>query len=226
MFERKTKRVSLDSLNLDEKNDDKLLQLQRLLRLGLNSISEEEKYINFYSLLEEIARSESTEYIENICPSCQHKVNTGRKKTNNYINNILKLHGIESKLISNAPEFRNKIAHGGATKNKEFYSTLSLLNSHFEEVCMLEVEKRLNITVNNRLSVHIIDVPVVTHKCICNINGTFDLVESSQRIPARFVKLKHDDDKIYKDTSALVGFPLDSEQRPFIDPFSWPEVTT
>lgn len=224
MLKRETKKVGLNSLNLGEMVGDNLLRFQRLLRLGLNSNSEEEKYISFFSLLEEIARAESTEYIENECPKCQHKVDTGRKKTNNYILAMLKGQGVEKKLTGKAVDIRNKIAHGGAVKNKEFYSTLSLLNSHIEEVCLLELEKRLDITINNRLNVHITEVPVVTHKCTCKTDGTFELVETNQRIPARFVKLKHDDDEIYKNTKALVGLPLDSEQRPFIDPMSWPEV--
>lgn len=224
MFERKTKNLSLDSLGIGGGINDCYLRLERLMRLGLNAASEEEKYINYYSLLEEIARSESEDYIKNICKNCQHEVDTGRKKTNNHIKSILKSHGIENKLVNESSEIRNKIAHGGATKNKKFYSTVSLLNSHFEEVCLLELEKRIGITVINRLSAHIVEVPVITHKCRCNKDGTFDLVESSQRIPARFVKLKYDSDSIYKDTSALIGFPLDKEQRPIIDAFSWPNV--
>ena len=225
IIDRKTKNIPMSCLGLSSEVDKNSQRLERLMRLGLNSTSEEEKYINYYSLLEEIARSDSDDYIINICANCNHKVNTGRKATNNFIKSVLKNHSVDTKLANKVFEIRNKIAHGGAIKDKEFYSIISLLNSHLEEICLLELERRLGITIINRLNVHVVDIPVITHTCICNEDGTFGLIDSKQRIPARFVKLPHELNSIYQNTSAAIGLPLDKEKKtPIINPFSWPEV--
>lgn len=221
---RKTKSIRMEWLKLGAGIDQTYQRLERLMRLGLSAISEEEKFISYYSLIEEIARNDSTEYIVTTCDSCKCQVNTGRKATNNFIKSLLQKYGVEDKLAKKAPEIRNKIAHGGAAKNKEFYATVASLNSHLEEVCLLELEVRLGISIVNRINVHVVDIPVTTHRCICNKDGTFGVISSSQKIPARFVKLHHEADSVFMDTGAEIGLPLDNHQRPIIDPFAWPEV--
>jgi hypothetical protein len=70
-----------------------------------------------------------------------------------------------------------------------------------------------------------VDIPIVTHKCICNKDGSFGLVKSSQNIPARFVKLPQKSESVFTGTSAEIGLPPDKNQRPIIDPFAWPDVS-
>lgn len=222
---RTTNSIKLEWLKLGAGVDKIYLRLERLMRLGLNSISEEEKFISYYSLIEEIAKYDSTDYVINTCVKCNNQVNTGRKATNNFIKLLLQQHGVEDKLVKIAPEFRNKIAHGGATKNKEFYATVASLNSHLEEVCLLELEARLGITIVNRLKSHFVDIPIVTHKCVCNKDGSFSVVQSNLIIPARFVILPHKTESVFTGTSAMFGMPLDKNQQPIIDPFAWPDVS-
>jgi len=189
----------------------------------LNAVSGEEKFISFFSLLEEIARKESEEYIIQRCDCCKNEINTGRKATNNYILNMLGDHNLDQELIKQVAQTRNKIAHGSGTKNKQFYATLAGLNSHFEEICLLELEARLNLNVLNRSNVHIIDQAIIKHTCVCNNNG-FDLVNSQQTLPLRFVNLKPNPNVSTEGQSVSAGFPLDEAQRPIIDPFSWPDI--
>lgn len=223
---RKTKQVRLEEAGLDAEFSDEQDRWVRLLKNGLSSVSTEERFVCFYSLLEEIARLESKEYIITSCsnPSCGKEVNTGRKKTSNFILNLLELHGVEKKLRKKVPGLRNKITHGGAIKDKMFLKAVNTVGSHLEEICLLELEKRLPLKIVNRLNAHIVDVPVVTHECLCTEGGGFELIRSNLKIPARFVKLKHTDDKVFDEQSAEIGLPLDSENRPPIDPFSWPEI--
>ena len=97
------------------------------------------------------------------------------------------------------------------------------VGSHLEEVCLIELENRLPVEIINRLNAHIIDVPIAKHRCICN-HDAFDLISTNQTISARFVKLKTNNEKGFKDQSTQIGMPLDKDGRPFIDPFSWPEI--
>lgn len=223
-IERKTINIKLPSLKYDTEITPEQQRWERLLRLGLNAISEEEKYISYYSLLEEIARNESSEFIVNTCENCQHEINTGRKATNNFIKTLMKKYGVDDQLIKKAPNIRNKIAHGGSKKDKSFYSDVAEINSHLEEVCLLELESRLKVDIINRLNVHIIDIPMVKHICKCDTEGAFELIETIQTIPARFVKLKHSSESAFGDQTALIGTPLDSQGRPFINAFSWPDI--
>lgn len=139
---RKTINLKLVDLKYNIELESEQQRWIRLLRLGLNAISEEEKYINNYSLLEEIARVESSDFIINTCANCKHEVNTGRKATNNFIKELMKKHGVDKKLIKKAPNIRNKIAHGGANKDKLYFSNVAELNSYLEEICLLELENR------------------------------------------------------------------------------------
>ncbi len=170
-------------------------------------------------MLEEIARDESSEFIVSTCTHCKHEVNTGRKATNKFIKDLLRKYDIDKMLIKKAPNIRNKIAHGGAEKDKSFYSDVAKINSHLEEVCLLELEARLNVDIINRLNAHIVDIPMVKHVCVCNSEGSFDLIHSAQTIPARFVKLRHSSESAFKDQRALIGMPLDKKGRPIINPF-------
>ncbi len=221
---RKTINIKLSDLKYDIEVTPEQQRWERLLRLGLNATSEEEKYISYYSLLEEIARNESNESIVTTCTNCQHKVDTGRKATNNFIRDLMEKHGIDKKLIKKAPKIRNKIAHGGAEKSKLFYLDVATINSHLEEVCLLELEGRLNVDVINRLHAHIVDIPMVKHICLCNSEGSFDLIQSMLTIPARFVKLTHSSESAFKDQRAMAGIPLDEQGKPFINSFSWPDI--
>jgi hypothetical protein len=220
------KTINLNLSNLKSKVELNFSQQRwaRLLRLGLNASSEEEKFICYYSLLEEIAREESSEFIVNTCKNCNTQVNTGRKATNNFIKNLMKKHDMEFDLVDKAPEIRNKIAHGGADKNKAYFSYVAKINSHMEEICLIELESRLKIDVINRLHAHIIDIPMVKHHCICNMENSFDLIQSTQTLPARFVKLKHSSESMFQNQTAQVGMPLDKNGMPIINPFSWPEI--
>lgn len=223
---RKTLAISLDELNLNIKIKPEQERWLRLLRNGLNSFSEEEKYINYYSLLEEIARVECTEYIITKCnnPNCLKEVNTGRKATNNFIMKILQEHEIDFKLIKLAPELRNKIAHGGANKNKIYQNNVRIVGSHLEEICLLELEKRLPLKIKNRFNAHITDVPFFKHQCKCTLDKKFQLIRSSHTIPSRFVQLKHEDPSVFEGQNVEIGVPLDSNERPIIDPFVWPDI--
>lgn len=223
--QRKTKAVLLESLNLKSEFTPEQQRWTRLLRNGLNSSSEEEKFINYFSLLEEIARQESEDYIITKCtnPECLKEVNTGRKATNNFIKGVLQNHNLDKALIKKAPELRNKIAHGGAKKDKEYLGDVRKVGSHLEEICLIELENRLPVEIINRLNAHIIDVPIVKHRCICN-GESFDLIRSTQTIPGRFVKLKTSNENGFENQSTRIGMPLDKDGRPFIDPFSWPEI--
>ncbi len=196
----------------------------RLLRLGLNAYSEEEKFISYYSLLEEIAREESNEFILNICKKCGTQVNTGRKATNNFIKDLMKKHGMKQELVDKAPEIRNKIAHGGAKKDKLYLSYVREINSHMEEICLLELESRLKINVINRLNAHITDVPMVKHRCVYIENGSFNFIRTTQNIPARFVELKHEIKSLSENQFVEIGIPLDKNRAPIISPFALPEV--
>lgn len=223
--QRKTKAIQLESLHLKSVFSPEQQRWTRLLRSGLNSSSEEEKFINYYSLLEEIARQESEEYIVTKCTNseCLKEVNTGRKATNNFIRGVLKNHNLDKELVKKAPVLRNKIAHGGAKKDKEYLSDIRKVGSHLEEICLLELENRLPVEIINRLNAHIIDIPIAKHRCICN-DDSFDLIRSTQTIPARFVKLKTNNEDGFEDQSTGVGMPLDKDGRPFINPFSWPKI--
>jgi len=87
---RETRPIKLESLHLESEFTPEQQRWSRLLRNGLSSLSEEEKYINYYSLLEEIARQESEENIVTKCtnPECLKEVDTGRKATNKFIKGI------------------------------------------------------------------------------------------------------------------------------------------
>lgn len=222
---RKTRPIELESLHLESEFTPEQQRWSRLLRNGLSSSSEEEKYINYYSLLEEIARQESEEYIVTKCtnPECHKEFNTGRKATNNYIKGILQNHKLDSDLVKKAPALRNKIAHGGAIKDKNYLEDVRKVGSHLEEICLIELENRLPVEIINRMNAHIIDVPIVKHGCVCNDNS-FDLIRTTQTIPARFVKLKTSSDKGFEGQSTQIGMPLGKDGRPIIDPFSWPEI--
>lgn len=221
---RKTNQINLENLNYKSEISPEQQRWIRLIRNGLNSSSEEDKYINYYSLLEEIARFESEEYIITKCtnPKCLTEVNTGRIATNNFIKKLLNNHKIEKKQINKAAGLRNKIAHGGAIKDKNYLKDLRLIGSHLEEVCLLELEKRLPFEIINRLNAHIVDIPLVKHRCVC-IGDSFDLVKTSQAIPARFVKLKTNDSTL-NGQRVNIGIPLGEGGYPIIDGFSWPDI--
>jgi hypothetical protein len=196
------------------------------LRNGLNSLSEEEKYINYYSLLEEIARKECEEFIVIKCSNqdCLQELNTGRKATNNFIMSIFDNHKLDKDLKKKAPKLRNKIAHGGAEKNKTYLKDIREVGSHLEEICLLELEKRLPLSIINRLNAHIIDVPIVRHRCVCAADRSFSLIKTTQTIPARFVKLEHKERTAFDKQTAMIGIQLDGNNTPIIDPFSWPDI--
>ena len=220
---RKTRNLNLYDLQLENELSFENHRLIRLLRNGLNTSSSEEKFLNYYTILEEIARNDSEEMIINTCDKCGNKVNTGRKATNNFIKSILTKYHVDSKVIKMASELRNKIAHGGAKKNKQFLADVQLAASHFEEVSILEIERITEIKIINRLDAHIIDIPVVKHECILKSDKTFELISSNLVMPARFVQLKTNDN--LEGQSIQMGLPTDPEGRPFIDSFAWPDVT-
>jgi hypothetical protein len=219
---RKTKNLNINSLRIEDELTFENQRLLRLFRNGINTNSTEEKFINYYTALEEIARIESDEMIINTCGECGNKVNTGRKATNNFIKSILTSHAVEPKVIKMAGELRNKIAHGGAKKNIQFLADLQLATSYFEEVTILEIERITGIKITNRLNAHIVDIPIVKHECILRLDKVFDVISSSLTIPVRFVNLKSIDN--IDDQSVQVGLPTDPNGRPFIDPFAWPEI--
>ena len=221
-LERKTVPASLD-LTLPLANlSDASERWIRLLRFGLNSASEEDRYISYYSLLEEVARAEGTEKIATICINCNFKTDTGRPATQNFIKDILLSHNIDEELTKQAPKYRNKIAHGGALKNREFYRNLAKLNSHLEEVCLIELEKRLYAPILNRINAHIIDIPVVIHTAFCDQDGSFELIQTTQTVPTRFIRLSGLGSDL-ANQSVLVGMPLGQSGEPLVDPYSWPE---
>lgn len=226
IIHRKTANLDLSNLKSNVELNSSQQRWVRLLRLGLNASSEEEKFICYYSLLEEIAREESAEFIVNTCKKCSAEVNTGRKATNNFIRDMMKKHDVDRDLTDKASELRNKIAHGGADKNRTHFSNVAKINSHMEEICLIELEKRTRINVINRLHAHIVDIPVIRHCCICNLDNSFDLIQSSLAIPARFVKLKHESQDMFQNQGAQIGMPLDKEEIPIINPFAWPEIVT
>lgn len=223
--ERKTIPVRLDQLSLGIQITPEQQRWIRLMRNGLNSTSEEDRYLNLYSLLEEIAQQESEDFVIVKCNHCSKETNTGRKATNNFISGILDNHGLDKSAKRMALKLRNKIAHGGVMKDKEFLKDVREIGSHLEEICLLELEARLPLGVVNRLNAHIVDIPIVTHRFICKEDKTFELIRSNQQTPARFVKLKHNDETVYEGQTVMIGLPLDRDGRPFIDPFSFPTIT-
>lgn len=225
MIERDVSSVTLSDLNLDNRIEKKQKKWERLFRLGLNTESHEEKYISYYSLLEEMAQFYSDEKVITQCTKCKKKTNTGRTATANFILNLFDDYNVDTKIKEKANLTRNKIAHGGGTKNKQFYADIMHLNSYLEEICILELEKRLGLNVLNRLNVHITDIPIVTHVGVYAKDGLVDLISSNQRIPARFINLKNN---LINDNnqSSRVGIPLDNNGNPIIDPFAFPDLTT
>lgn len=81
--QRKLNNIDLEKINfqLDEKQNRYL----RLLRSGILASTQEEKLLNLFTVLEQIAREESLETIKNTCLKCGNENDTGNKKTNNYI---------------------------------------------------------------------------------------------------------------------------------------------
>ncbi len=215
--------INLNDLKFNKDIEDNQKRWERLFRLGLNSNSPEEKYISYYSLLEEMAKFYSKEKILNECPKCKKKTDTGRIATNKYIKNLLIAYNVDKKLEGKASLIRNKIAHGGGTKSKQFYADLMHLNSYFEEICILELEKKLEIDILNRLNVHISDIPIVTHQGVYAKDGLVDLISSNIKIPARHVHLKSETISIENQTTRI-GFPLDDKSRPIISPFAFPDL--
>lgn len=220
---REVSSINLNDLKFNKNIEDIQKRWERLFRLGINSNSPEEKYISYYSLLEEMAKFYSKEKILNECPKCKKKTDTGRIATNKYIRNLLIDYGVEKKLQEKASLIRNKIAHGGGTKSKHFYADVMHLNSYFEEICISELEKKLDIGILNRLNVHISDIPIVTHKGVYAKDGLVDLISSNMAIPARHVHLKSETISV-KNQSTRIGFPLDEMGRPFISPFAFPDL--
>lgn len=219
---RKTNNILLSKLNYDKPLNPQYRRLERLMRLGLNSFSEEEKYLSYYSLLEEIANNESTEYIETTCNKCGHVTSTGRKKTGNFIKNLLEQHGLDSKMRKEAESIRNKIAHGGAEKNKEYFSNVVKISSHLEEICLIEIESRFEIDIVNRLSNHIIDIPMFKHSCMALSNHDFEFISSTLTVNSRFVKLKHSDEAKFENQSSSVG--VSYNQRPNLSEIAFPDI--
>ena len=225
LIQRKSISITGEMLELKNENDtDYLKRIEQLFRIAMNSDSQQEKFLTLYVILEEIARTECTETIKNTCNNCNWQHDTGRKKTNNFIKDILKHYDLSKDQINKADRLRNKIAHGGSNINREFYRDLNLLCSHLEEICISEIEKRSNIIIRNRLNAHITDIPIFRHECRCNTDGTIELINSDHKIPARFVKLFTDTESLFENSQAMVGSPLDNEGRPIINPFSWPEI--
>ena len=220
---RKLSSINLNDLKFDKSIENNQKRWERLFRLGLNSNSPEEKYISYYSLLEEMAKFYSKEKILNECPKCKKKTDTGRIATNKYIKNLMINYNVDKKLQEKASLIRNKIAHGGGTKSKQFYADLMHLNSYFEEICLSELEKKLELDILNRLNVHISDIPIVLHKGVYAKDGLVDLISSKIKIPARHVHLKSETISVENQTTEI-GFPLDDNNRPIINPFAFPDL--
>lgn len=221
---RKTKNIRLSDLNFNKSVSIENRRWERLLRIGINSKSEEEKYISYYSLLEEIARLECKENIVTTCKKCEHENDTGRKKTGDFILKILENHGLDKKTRKEASKIRHKIAHGGKEKNKEYFANVSRIGSHLEEICLIELEKRIGIDIINRLKTHITDIPILKHTCvcICVTDKDFDFVKSQLIFETRFVKLKHSDESKFQGQSLEAGISF--KERPHLSNLAYPLV--
>ena len=64
---RKTDSLNLNECQINTELNDTNQRLIRLIRNGINTISIEDRFLNFYTVLEEIARNESQEIIFNVC---------------------------------------------------------------------------------------------------------------------------------------------------------------
>lgn len=114
----------LNSIN-PEKLSFKIDELQkryiRLLRSAILALSYEEKLLRYFTVLDQIAIEESEETIKNVCKKCGNENDTGNKKTNKYISEILMKFGFSSTDLNKITAYRGKIAHGGGKRDQDYY---------------------------------------------------------------------------------------------------------
>ena len=150
--------VSLQSLifSVGEKEEAYI----RLLRLGITSQSQEQKLLKYFSLLEQIATSESTENITKTCSKCGDTVDTGVKKTNNFIAGTLSKYKIDKKECQAITSYRGKIAHGGGRRNQEYFLDVDIFSARIEGPTFKEILNRTGINVENGVNVHLPGYPL------------------------------------------------------------------
>lgn len=213
------KQTDLDFVKeIDE--DSYLKTVLRFFRNGFNATSNEDKLLMYFSALERIAENESDETIKRKCNKCGNEENTGMKATGNFINALLENYGIDKKEAKEIRKLRSKIAHGSGKRNIKFMEVVNEKAGRLEMAIATELSKRLKAQPSNKNNVVVTGLPMFLHQCLAEKDGTFSLIDSRWIAPLQFPVLPN----AKKGNTALAGCPLDSAQKPIIDPLAWPEI--
>jgi hypothetical protein len=152
-----------------EKNERYL----RLLRDALNTPSLEEKLLRYFSLIEQIAQDESSETIKQTCGECGHEIDTGMKKTNAFIREVLTKYGISKKDVNTITTYRGKIAHGGGRRSQQYFLDIEMFAIKMESPAFRETLERIRVEVNNGENIHAPGFPI--SKPVYRFNSNRDL---------------------------------------------------
>ncbi|MFV8353005.1 hypothetical protein [Flavobacterium sp. XS2P14] len=192
----------LNTVNLDElmfETSETNQKYIRLLRFGINSNSSEDKLLKHFSLIEQIAENESTETIKVKCQNCGNDTDTGRKKTNKFIGDVLLKYNINEKETKKITSYRGKIAHGGGKRNQDYFLDVDIFSAKLEAPVFTEITERLNTKLKNGKNAHLPGYPLNKFLYKYDNDGKLIFIRSEWKSQGLFSILD-------KDTSDEVSF--------------------
>lgn len=195
--ERTLNNISPESLTFDAGEIEE--GYMRLLRLGLIAESQEQKLLKYFSLLEQVATNESKENIIKKCDKCGESVDTGMKKTNHFITDMLGKYNIEKKECESIKSYRGRIAHGGGRRSQDYFLQVDTFSARIEGPTFKEILNRTGRTPDNGVNVHMPGYPINKNTFrfekdgsltgiggVWKSRGLFSIIEGAQNNSARF----------------------------------------
>lgn len=216
---------NIDLNKIDFQLNDQQKRYLRLLRSGILATNFEEKLLNFFTVLEQIALEESKETIKNTCSNCGNENDTGNKKTNNYIKQILEKFSFTSSDVKKITEYRGKIAHGGGKRNQKYYLDVNKYAIQLEgPVYNLVLERISESKIQNDCNPHILGYPFMKAK-FKFINKEFELEFGGWKFTAEMQPSVIDNAE--KKSGLSVGVHLnENNQLPLPQRFELPTLIT
>ena len=156
---------NIDIVKINFQLDEKQKRYLRLLKSSILATNYEEKLLNIFTVLEQIAIEESEETIKNTCAKCGNENDTGNKKTNNYIKQLLEKFEFTSNDVKKITGYRGKIAHGGGRRNQAYYLDINNYAIMLEgPVYNLVIDRIKDVKIQNDCNPHIFGYPFIKTK--------------------------------------------------------------
>jgi hypothetical protein len=146
-------------------------QAVKLIHSALNAQTMDERFLNLFAALEQIAAAETVEKLESKCAKCGN-VTTGGFATTRYIKTLLEPFGFEKAGMDKLREFRNKLAHGSGRRDRSHAQELTRWVAKLEGSVLSIIAKRASVRIT-KATRPVFGLPHTVHPYVVTAEGEF-----------------------------------------------------